>query len=207
MSGSAVGYYGDRGDEVLTEGSAAGAGFLAGVCVAWEAAAAPAVEAGNPDGAAADRHRAQRVRRRVGQAAPTVQTRGGGKLGSGRQYRSWITLHDEVAAILRCVDDSSLSGPVNATAPHPVTDAELARALGAALHRPAFLAVPAPALKLALGPEMAADMVLASQRVLPRTVGAIRVLVPPCRSRRSGARRRGPISDPRVDSLAVTVPG
>jgi len=167
VSASAVGYYGDRADEILTEASPAGSGFLAGVCVAWEAATNPAVEAGirtvllrtgfvlNSRGGA------------LAKQLPLFRLGVGGKLGPGRQYRSWITLDDELAAIFHCLGDADLTGPVNATAPYPATDAQLAKALGSALHRPSFLAVPAPALKLVLGPEMASDMVLASQRVLP----------------------------------------
>ena len=167
VSASAVGYYGDRADETLTEASLAGSGFLAGVCVAWEAAANPAVEAG-----------IRTVLLRTGivlsssggalaKQLPLFRLGVGGKIGPGRQYRSWITLDDEVAAIFHCLGDADLSGPVNATAPNPATDAQLAKALGSALHRPSFLAVPAPVLKLVLGSEMASDMVLASQRVLP----------------------------------------
>ena len=167
VSASAVGYYGDRGDETLTEESSAGSGFLAGVCVAWEAATIPAVEAG-----------IRTVRLRTGivlsssggalaKQLPLFRLGVGGKIGSGRQYRSWITLDDEVAAIFHCIGDATLAGPVNATAPCPATDAHLAKAIGSALHRPSFLAVPAPALKVVLGSEMASDMVLASQRAQP----------------------------------------
>jgi len=91
----------------------------------------------------------------------------GGRVGTGRQYRSWITLDDHIGAILHCLTDGTLSGPVNATSPEPATDAEMAAAIGGALHRRSFLAVPAPALKVLLGSEMAADLVLSSQRVLP----------------------------------------
>jgi uncharacterized protein len=172
VSSSAVGYYGDRGDEVLTEDSAHGTGFLADVCVAWEAAAAPAADAGirvvllrtgivlSASGGA------------LGKQLPLFRLGLGGRIGSGRQYRSWITLEDQVGAIVHCLGDGSLSGPVNATGPEPATDAELARALGHALHRPSVLAVPAPALKVVLGPEMATDMVLSSQRVLPTRLTA-----------------------------------
>jgi uncharacterized protein (TIGR01777 family) len=167
VSASAVGYYGDRGDETLTEVAPPGSGFLAGVCVAWEAATNPAVKAG-----------IRTVLLRTGivlsssggalaKQLPLFRLGVGGKIGPGRQYRSWITLDDEVAVIFHCLGDTALVGPVNATAPHPATDAQLAKAIGSALHRPSFLAVPAPALKLVLGPEMASDMVLASQRVLP----------------------------------------
>jgi uncharacterized protein (TIGR01777 family) len=172
VSASAVGYYGDRGEDVLDEDSSAGHGFLADVCVAWEESAAPATAAGirtvvlrtgivlSGSGGA------------LGRQLPLFRLGVGGKIGSGRQYRSWITLDDHVGAVLHCITDPSLSGPVNATAPHPATDAELAKALGAALHRPSFVAVPTPALKLVLGAEMAADMVLASQRVLPARLTA-----------------------------------
>ena len=173
VSASAVGWYGDRGDDVLIESEPAGPGFLAGVCIAWEAATAPAEEVGirtvhlrtgivlSPSGGV------------LAKQLPLFRLGVGGKIGSGHQYRSWITLDDEVGAILHCLDDSSLSGAVNSTAPSPATDAQLAKAIGAALHRPAVLAVPAAALKLALGPEMASDMVLASQRALPsRLTGA-----------------------------------
>ena len=170
VSASAVGYYGDRGEDVLDEGSPPGTGFLADVCVAWERAAAPASEAG-----------IRTVLLRTGivlsgsggvlaKQLPLFRLGVGGRIGSGRQYRSWITLDDHVGAIVHALSDDSLSGPVNSTAPHPSTDAQLARALGTALHRPSFLAVPARALKLALGPEMATEMVLASQRVLPSTL-------------------------------------
>ena len=167
VSASAVGWYGDRGSDVLVESEPAGTGFLAGVCVEWEAATAPAEAAGirtvhlrtgivlSPTGGA------------LAKQLPLFRLGVGGRIGSGRQYRSWITLDDEVAAILHCLDDAALSGAVNATAPTPATDGELARAIGAALHRPAVLPVPALALKVVLGPEMATDMVLASQRAVP----------------------------------------
>lgn len=167
VSASAVGYYGDRGEEVLTESSPPGTGFLAGVCTAWESATGPAVTVG-----------IRTVLLRTGivlsasggalaKQLPLFRLGVGGKIGSGRQYRSWITLDDHLAVIFHCLDSTELSGPVNSTAPHPATDAELAKAIGHALRRPTFLAVPAFALKLVLGPEMAADMVLSGQRVLP----------------------------------------
>ena len=167
VSASAVGYYGIRGDEELTEESAPGSDFLAEVCTAWEAAAAPAAAAGirtvnlrtgivlSPSGGA------------LGQQLPLFRIGVGGRMGSGRQYRSWITLEDEVGVILHCITDEGLSGPVNATAPSPATDGELAKALGAALRRPTVVAVPAAALRLVLGTEMAEELVLGGQRVLP----------------------------------------
>ncbi len=170
ISASAVGYYGNRGDEVLTEQSTRGTGFLAEVCAAWEEAAGPAGTAGirtvllrtgivlSPAGGA------------LAKQLPLFRLGLGGRIGSGSQYRSWITLDDEIGAILHCAEDTDLCGPVNATAPHPATDAELAKALGTALHRPAVLAAPAAALRLALGSEMAAELVLGGQRVLPEAL-------------------------------------
>ena len=151
VNASAVGFYGDGGDRELTEHSSSGSGFLAAVCRAWEAATAPASDAG--------------IRTVVLRSGIVLTARGGalarqlplfrlgvgGRLGRGSQYRSWITLRDEVRVILHCLEDSSLRGPVNATAPHPVTDAEFANALGDALGRPAVLAVPGFALRVALG--------------------------------------------------------
>jgi hypothetical protein len=167
VSGSAIGFYGDRGDEELTEASAVGSGFLAELCQAWESAARPAAESGIRivllrTGIVISDHGGA-----LGKQLPLFRLGLGGRMGSGKQYRSWITLEDQVGVILRCLEDDRLSGPVNATAPTPATDAELAKALGAALHRPAVLAVPAPALRLALGSEMAAELVLTGQRVLP----------------------------------------
>jgi len=172
VSASAVGYYGDRGDDVLTEESPPGTGFLADVCVAWESAASPAQDAGIRTVLLRTGIVLSAAGGALGRQLPLFRLGVGGRIGTGRQYRSWITLDDEVSTILHCLEDASLSGAVNATGPEPATDAELATALGAALHRPTFLAVPAPALKLALGGEMATDMVLASQRVLPAALTA-----------------------------------
>jgi hypothetical protein len=167
VSASAVGFYGVRGDEELTEESASGTDFLAEVCRAWEQATAPAAEAGIRTvlvrtGIVLSRHGGA-----LGKQLPLFRLGLGGRMGSGEQYRSWITLDDEVGVIRHCIDDSGLAGPVNATAPEPATDGELARALGAALHRPTVLAVPAAALRLALGTEMADELVLGGQRVRP----------------------------------------
>lgn len=167
VSGSAVGYYGDRGDEVLTESSRPGSDFLADVCIAWEAAAAPAREAGI---------RVAHIRTGIvlsgrGGVLPRMiipfKFGAGGKLGSGRQWMSWISLEDEVAAILHLLGNDDLAGPFNLTAPNPVTNADMTKAIGAALHRPTLLPAPAFALKAALGPEMAQELLLVSQRALP----------------------------------------
>ena len=167
VSGSAVGYYGDRGDEVLTESSRPGSDFLADVCKAWEAATAPAKEAGI---------RVAHIRTGIvlsgrGGVLPKMllpfKFGAGGKLGSGRQWVSWIALEDEVGAIVHLLGDDSLSGPFNLTAPNPVTNADMTKAIGKALRRPTFLPAPALALKTALGAEMAGELLLVSQRALP----------------------------------------
>jgi uncharacterized protein (TIGR01777 family) len=170
VSGSAVGFYGDRGDEQLTEASSVGLGFLAGLCQAWEGAARPASEAGIRTVLLRTGIVISQLGGALSKQLPLFRLGLGGRTGTGKQYRSWITLEDEVGVILRCLEDDRLSGPVNATAPTPATDAELAKALGAALHRPAVLAVPAAALRLALGSEMAGELVLSGQRVLPTTL-------------------------------------
>src|ERR671922_904366 len=167
LSASAVGFYGQRGDDVLTEDSAPGTDFLARVCRAWEAQTEPAREAGIRvvnfrSGLVLDRSGGILSRMllpfRVGL---------GGRLGAGRQWWSWITLADEVAALMHLAQTSAISGPVNLTAPNPVTNAEFTEALGRVLGRPTFLPLPAAALRMALGAEMARELMLASQRALP----------------------------------------
>ncbi len=167
VSGSAVGYYGDRGDEVLTESSRPGNDFLADVCTSWEAATAPAKEAGIRVG----HIRTGIVLSGRGGVLPKMMLPfkfgAGGKLGSGRQWVSWIALEDEANAIVHLLDNDTLSGPFNLTAPNPVTNADMTKAIGAALHRPTLIPAPAFALKAALGSEMAEELLLVSQRVLP----------------------------------------
>ncbi len=167
VSASAVGIYGIRGDEELTEQSETGTDFLADVCRAWEAAASPAADAGIRTVALRTGIVLSRTGGALARQLPLFRIGLGGRMGSGTQYRSWITLADEVGVIRHCLDDTGLSGPVNATAPSPATDGELAKALGAALGRPSILPVPAPALRLVLGQEMAEELVLGGQRVLP----------------------------------------
>lgn len=163
---SAVGYYGDRGQEVLTESSPPGEGFLAAVVSQWEAAADPAHEAG-----------IRVVHLRLG----TVLSRGGGALGSmllpfrlglggrlgnGRQYWSWISLTDAVAVARFCLATGAMAGPLNAVAPEPVTNTAFTRALGRVLGRPTILPLPGLLLRLLLG-EMGQDLLLSSVRVRP----------------------------------------
>ncbi|MGW0703181.1 TIGR01777 family oxidoreductase [Streptomyces sp. NPDC002867] len=165
VSGSAVGFYGDTGDRPVDEDAPPGEGFLPGVCVEWEEAAAPAQEAGVRTAFARTGLVVAREGGAWGRMFPLFRAGLGGRLGSGRQYWSFIALHDEVAALRHILDTESLSGPVNLTAPEPVTNREVTEAMGRVLHRPALFAVPTPALRLVLG-EMAAD-VLSSQRALP----------------------------------------
>ncbi|MFD7012791.1 TIGR01777 family oxidoreductase [Streptomyces sp. NPDC059161] len=165
VSGSAIGYYGDTGDRAVDESAPPGDGFLASLCVQWEEAAAPAAEAGIRTAFA----RTGLVVARQGGAwarlFPLFRAGLGGRLGDGSQYWSFIALHDEVAALRFVIDTESISGPVNLTAPEPVTNREVTAAMSRVLHRPALLPVPAPAIRLALG-ELAQD-VLSSQRVVP----------------------------------------
>ncbi|MGC9473035.1 TIGR01777 family oxidoreductase [Streptomyces sp. WG4] len=165
VNGSAIGFYGETGDRPVDESAPAGEGFLPSLCVEWEAAAAPARHAG--------------VRTVFVRTGLVVSRRGGawsrlfplfraglgGRLGDGSQYWSFVSLHDEVAAIRYLMEREDLSGPFNLTAPRPVTNREITVAMGRVLRRPAPFAVPAPVLRAVLG-EMAGD-VLGSARVLP----------------------------------------
>lgn len=164
---SAIGFYGDRGAEELTEESAAGSGFLAEVVRDWEAAAGPARDAGI---------RVVNLRfgvilsRKGGALAKMLlpfKLGAGGRVGDGRQYWSWISIDDAAGAIQHALLTEGLSGPVNAVAPQPVTNAEFTKTLGRLLRRPTLLPMPAFAARLALG-EMADDLLLASARVIPR---------------------------------------
>ena len=167
VSASAIGWYGDRGDEILDETAPQGGGFLAEVTAAWEAAAEPATDAGirvvhprtgivlSKDGG---------VLRRL---LLPFKLGVGGRTGSGSQWWSWITLDDEVRALTHLVFSSSLAGPVNLTAPNPVTNREFVGTLGSVMRRPAVLPTPSLALKAVLGSEMADALLFQSQRVVP----------------------------------------
>lgn len=170
VSGSAMGIYGDRGDELLDERSAIGDDFLARLTAAWEAAAQPAATAGvrvvHPrTGIVLAAHGGALAR-----MLPPFKLGVGGPTGSGRQWMSWIALSDMVEALLFALHTESLSGPANFVAPEPVQNAEFARALGHALHRPALIPTPKFALDLLFGREMVEATVLASQRVAPRAL-------------------------------------
>jgi hypothetical protein len=163
---SATGFYGDRGDEVLDERSAAGTGFLPEICQAWEAAA----DAARQRGIRVAHLRLGLVLARHGGALarmlPAFRLGLGGRLGAGRQYWSWIAMEDLLRVVDRALQDDRLSGPVNAVSPAAITNAEFTRALAQALRRPAFLPVPAFAVRLLFG-EMGREALLASTRARP----------------------------------------
>jgi uncharacterized protein (TIGR01777 family) len=166
LSGSAMGIYGDRGDEVLTEASPPADTFLARVCKQWEAATNDAADAGIRvanlrTGLVLSRHGGA-----LAKMLPLFKLGLGGRLGSGRQYWSWISLHDEVTAI-RWLLDHAVSGPVNLVAPTPVTNAQFTKSLAAAVHRPALLPVPPIGPRLLLGGELANELLFTSARVVP----------------------------------------
>jgi uncharacterized protein (TIGR01777 family) len=172
VSASAIGIYGNRGDEVLDETSATGSGYLADVCRRWEAAAQPAAQLGIRVATARTGIVLAREGGALGRQLPLFRAGVGGRLSSGHQWTSWITLTDEVRALCWLLDSPTISGPVNLTAPTPVTNAAFTSALGAALHRPAVLVIPSVALKLALGAELVEEALLASQRVHPAALEA-----------------------------------
>jgi uncharacterized protein (TIGR01777 family) len=167
LSASAIGYYGDRGDAVLTEDSGPGEGFLPEVCKAWEAAADPARDAGvrvvhprigivqTPDGGA------------LGKLLPLYKVGLGGRLGSGKQYWPWVGIEDILGLVEHALVTPDLEGPVNAVAPSPVTNAEYTKTLAAVLNRPAVLPVPRFGPAILLGRELAQSLLFDSARILP----------------------------------------
>jgi uncharacterized protein (TIGR01777 family) len=167
VSASAIGFYGNRGDEVLTETSAAGDGFLPDVCREWEASTWAAEEAGirvihlrfgiilSPKGGA------------LAKMLPPFRLGLGGRIGNGRQWMSWIALDDAIGSIYHALSTETLSGPVNAVAPNPVTNGDFTKTLGRVLWRPTVFPMPAFMARLAFG-EMANDRLLGSTRVHPK---------------------------------------
>ena len=172
ISASAVGYYGSRGDETLTEDSDGGEGFLADLCAAWEGESRRAQAFGvravqiRTAGSVLDRNGGTLAKMML-----PFKLGLGGRLASGRQWFTWITLEDEVRAIEHLLHSESISGPVNLTAPEPVTNADFTRAFARQLGRPAFLPVPAFALRLLFG-QLADEAILASGRVVPERLVA-----------------------------------
>jgi uncharacterized protein len=171
VSASAIGYYGNRGDEELTESSAPGSDFLAKLCVEWESEVVRATQIG----ARAVMLRFGIILAGNGGALPRMalpfKLGVGGKLGSGRQWMSWLTLGEAVNMILFALTSSALAGPANAVAPAPVRNTDFTRAIAKVLHRPALFPAPGFALRLALG-EMAGPLLLASQLVVPSKLAA-----------------------------------
>jgi uncharacterized protein len=172
ISASAIGFYGDRDDEILREDSASGrSGFLPEVCREWELAANPTVQAGirtvflrtgivlSAEGGA------------LKQMLPPFRMGLGGKIGTGRQWMSWIDLHDEIGAIRHILTNESLHGPINSVSPHPVTNAEFTKTLASVLSRPAIFPMPAFAARLVFG-QMGDELLLGSQRVEPAELSA-----------------------------------
>jgi uncharacterized protein (TIGR01777 family) len=166
LSASAIGYYGNRGDEVLTEDKGSGSGFAADLAREWEVATTAAVQAG-----------IRTIQLRIGvilsasggalaKMLTPFKIGLGGRIGNGRQWMSWVDLQDMVGTIHHLLKTDSLSGPVNLVAPNPVTNAEFTKTLASALSRPAIFPVPAFAARLAFG-QMADELLLASQRVQP----------------------------------------
>ncbi len=168
VSGSAVGYYGDRASEVLTEESTGGDDFLANLCVRWESAALKAESLGTRVVLLRTGIVLGRAGGALAQMLPPFRLGLGGPIGSGRQYVPWIHLHDLVKIVATALTDETYRGPVNAVAPQEATGREFSRALGLALNRPAVLPVPAPALRAIFGE--AAIVLLGSQRVEPRAL-------------------------------------
>lgn len=166
VCGSAIGYYGDTGDRRVDETAPPGRGFLADLCQEWEAAADPAMAAGIRTAYARTGLVVSRKGGAWGRLFPIFRAGLGGRLGNGRQYWSFISLHDHIAALRHLIETESLSGPVNLTGPEPLTNREVTAAMGRVLHRPTPFPVPAAVLRLALG-EFAED-VTGSQRVTPR---------------------------------------
>jgi len=166
VSGSAIGYYGDTGDAWADEDSPAGTGFLADLCQEWEAAADPARAAGIRTVHARTGLVVAKGGGAWGKLFPLFKAGLGGRLGDGRQFWSFIALHDEVAALRFALDTEGLAGPVNLTAPEPLTNREVTAAMGRMLRRPTVAAVPESVLRLVLG-ELAQDVV-GSQRVRPK---------------------------------------
>jgi len=164
---SAIGFYGDRGDEILTEAASPGTGYLADVCKAWEHEAMAAADLGirvvcvrigvvlSPKGGA------------LAKMLTPFKLGAGGIIGSGKQYWSWIGLNDLVRIIQFCIETESVKGPVNAVSPNPLTNHDFTKAVGSVLHRPTVFPLPGFMARLVLG-EMANDLLLASTRVIPQ---------------------------------------
>ena len=167
ISASAIGFYGNRAEEELTERSESGSGFLPEVCRVWESSAQPARDAG----IRVVHTRMGVVLTKSGGALPMIMRPFkyglGGPIGSGKQYMSWISLHDVVGLIIHAIDTPEIQGPLNLTSPHPVTNYEFSQCLARTMQRSSWLPLPSGVAKIALG-EMANELLLASSRVIPK---------------------------------------
>lgn len=172
ISASAIGYYGDRGDEPLDEQSPPGSDFVAGVCVQWEAATAPADDAG----IRVVRTRSGVILGREGGVLSRMlfpfRLGLGGRVASGGQYMSWVSIADEVGAILHALEHETVVGPVNVTGPTPVTNAEFTKTLGRVLHRPTAIPTPLLPLRVLYGGELVQHLLVEGQRVFPKQLEA-----------------------------------
>jgi uncharacterized protein len=168
VSASAIGYYGDRGDEPLDEQSAPGNDFVARVCLQWEGATGPAAEAG----IRVARSRSGVILGREGGVLPRMllpfRLGLGGRIASGCQYMSWISIDDEVGALLHALTNDTVAGPVNLTGPAPVTNTEFTRTLGRVVRRPTVIPTPLLPLKVRYGSELVQHLLVEGQRVLPK---------------------------------------
>ena len=171
LTASAVGYYGNRGDQLLTEESESGEGFLADVCRQWEAATLPAAQAGIRTIFLRNGLVLAAKEGALGRIILPFKLGLGGQIGDGQQYWSWISITDWLYAVLHCLTTETLSGPVNTTAPQPVRNREFTKTLGRILNRPTLVPVPKFAIRLILG-QMADEMLLASARVIPSRLQA-----------------------------------
>ena len=167
ISASGIGYYGDRGDEILREESSSGAGFLATVCREWEEATMPALDPGIRIVNIRTGHVLSPAGGILKKMLTPFRLGLGGRIGDGRQWQSWIHMADWLGALRNIIEHNSLRGPVNLAGPNPVTNAEFTKILAGVLSRPAFFTVPGFALKAALGKEAANEMLLSGQRVEP----------------------------------------
>ena len=167
LCASATGFYGDRDDEILDETSDSGGGFLANVCRDWEGATEPAAKAGVRVVNLRFGPILAREGGMLGKMLTPFKLGMGGKVGSGKQYMSWVAIDDVVGAIKLALPDESIHGPLNVVSPNPVTNEEFTKTLGEVLSRPTVMSIPAFAARLAFG-EMADEMLLVSQRVAPK---------------------------------------
>jgi uncharacterized protein (TIGR01777 family) len=189
VQASGTGFYGDRGEEILTESSATGAGFLAEIARDWEGEAAKAAELGMRVVILRNGVVLSRAGGFLAKLLLPFRLGMGGHVGTGKQWLPWIHVDDEIALIRHAISSAGVSGILNAVAPEPVTNAEFSKALGRALNRPVVLAAPAFALRVALGGEMASDLLLASQRAMP------------VRTLESGFKYKHPLLEPALKDL------